>query len=187
MGTLKNITEFLNNETLLNQSKLDKVFELLYPEVKRIANSQLAKILRNSDVTPTLLVNECYLRLKHSVSLDLKNRKHFFSIASRCMRFYLVDLIRKQYNLKSKNITEFSISKISTDDKIAIDLMELDHAFNKLEKMDAELLNIVELRFFGGFSLKEIAKLLDINTTKVYRQWLLAKSILVSFLEEAHE
>ena len=187
MDSLANITKFLNGETLLDQNKLDKVFELLYPEVKKIANSQLAKILKNFDVTPTLLVNECYLRLKHSVSLDLKNRKHFFSIVSRCMRFYLVDLIRKQYNLKSGHITNFSITQISTDDSFAIDLIELDHALNKLERMDAGLLNIVELRFFGGFSLEEIAQLLDSNKTLIFRQWLLAKSILANFIEETNE
>ncbi len=180
MGTLKNITEFLNNDTLLDQNKLDKVFE----EVKKIANRQLQKTHNLAGVTPTLLVNECYIKLTNSVSVDLKNKKHFFSLVARCMRFFLVDLIRKQYNLKESSATQFSVTQIIADDTFQTDIIELDYALNKLEKMDKDLLNIVELRFFSGFSLDEIAELLDSNQTKIYRKWLLAKAILVNFIDE---
>jgi len=184
MHSLENITKFLNNETLLDQNKLDKAFELLYPEVKKIAYGQLQKTHNLAGVTPTLLVNECYIKLTNSVSVDLKNRKHFFSLVARCMRFFLVDLIRKQYKLENTSITNLSVTQITADDNFETDIIELDQALNRLEKMDAELLNIVELRFFSGFSLDEIAELLDSNKTRIYRKWLLAKAVLLNLIEE---
>ncbi len=188
MNTINDITEFLNSETDINQVKLDKLFEMLYPEVKKIANMQLSKILKTSEVTPTLLVNECYLKLNNSSNVNLQNRKHFFCLVSRCMRFHLIDLIRKQYkNNNQVNNTQFSITQISADDSTGIDLLELNHALERLETMDKELLKIVELRFFGGFSLDEISELLETNKAKVYRQWLLAKSILVNLIDEENE
>ncbi|VAW44427.1 hypothetical protein MNBD_GAMMA03-891 [hydrothermal vent metagenome] len=187
MHSLENITRFLNNDTLINQDKLDKVFELLYPEVKKIANSQLAKTMQPPDVTPTVLVNECYIRLKNSVSVDLKNRKHFFSLVSRCMRFYLVDLVRQQYSLKNLHTAKLNITQITGDDTFETDIIELDYALDKLERMNTELLNIVELRFFSGFSLDEVAELLGSNKAKIYRKWLLAKAILLNFIDEKNE
>ena len=188
MNTINDITEFLNSETDINQVKLDKLFEMLYPEVKKIANMQLSKIIRTSEVTPTLLVNECYLKLNNSSNVNLHNRKHFYCLVSRCMRFHLIDLIRKQYKSNNQdNNTQFSITQISADDSTGIDLLELNHALERLEIMDKELLKIVELRFFGGFSLDEISELLETNKAKVYRQWLLAKSILVNLIDEENE
>lgn len=188
MNTINNITEFLNCETNINQDKLDKMFELLYPEVKKIANMQLAKIIKTSEVTPTLLVNECYLKLNKSANVNLQNRKHFYCLVSRCMRFHLIDMIRKQYkNNNQDNSTQFSITQISADDSTGIDLLELNHALERLEIVDKELLKIVELRFFGGFSLDEISEMLETNKAKIYRQWLLAKSILVNLIDENNE
>ncbi|VAW44056.1 hypothetical protein MNBD_GAMMA02-522 [hydrothermal vent metagenome] len=188
MNAINDITEFLTNESNLNQDKLDRLFEMLYPEIKKIANIQLAKIIKTSDVTPTLLVNECYLKLNKSANVNLQNRKHFYYLVSRCMRFHLIDLIRKQYkNQNQDNSTSFSMTQITTDDSIGIDLLELNYALERLETMDKELLKIVELRFFGGFSLDEISVLLETNKTKIYRQWLLAKSILINLIDENNE
>jgi RNA polymerase sigma factor (TIGR02999 family) len=188
MNTINDITEFLNSDSNINQDKLDKMFELLYPEVKKIANMQLAKIIKTSEVTPTLLVNECYLKLNNSSNVNLQNRKHFYCLVSRCMRFHLIDLIRKQYkSIKQENSTQFSITQITADDSTGIDLLELNHALERLETMDKELSKIVELRFFGGFSLDEISVLLETNKAKTYRQWLLAKSILVNLIDDNNE
>lgn len=188
MNTINDITEFLNSETNIDQEKLDRMFVMLYPEVKKIANMQLAKIIKTSEVSPTLLVNECYLKLNNSSNVKLQNRKHFYCLVSRCMRFHLIDLIRKQYKSQNQvNDTHFSITQISADDSIGIDLLELNHALERLETMDKELLRIVELRFFGGFSLDEISVLLETNKAKIYRQWLLAKSILINLIDEINE
>ena len=185
MNNIDNITDFLSQNTILNQSEIDNAFAMLYPEVKHIANSQLAKMFKNPEITPTLLVNECYLKLKNSVNLEFKNKKHFYSLVARCMRFYLIDMIRKQHQIKHQfNTTQFSITQIANEENFTVDLIELDHALNQLKSIDSNLLNIIELRFFAGFSLDEIANLLNTNKTKIYRQWLLAKSLLLNLIDE---
>jgi len=187
MQSLEKITEFLNDDSLMDQSKLDKVFELLYPEIKSIAHNQLNRTHNLKGITPTVLVNECYIKLTNAVSLNLKSRKHFYSLVARCIRFYLVDLIRKQYNLINQEKCQLSQTQITADESFEAEVLDLDYALNKLENIDKELMNIVELRFFSGFSLHEIADILGSNKSKIYRQWLLAKSILVNFIDELNE
>jgi len=187
MPTLNSITAFFNDENIINNEKLDRVFDELYPEIKRIANIQLAKIVKTPEMSPTSLVNECYLKLQKSVNIDMKNRKHFYSLVSRCMRFYLIDLIRKQYTLENTSRTDFSITQITTDESYGMEILELDEALNRLEILDKNLMNIVEMRFFGGFSLDEIADVLKTNKSDVYRQWLLAKSLLMNLIDEGSD
>jgi len=184
MKSLENITEFLNTHDELSQDKLDTLFEVLYPEVKKIANAQLHKMSSHHVMSATVLVNECYLKLKKSKFIHVKSEKHFYTLTSRCMRFYLVDIFRNSCTDKNKRIeTEFHMEKIEGEGSVQIDLLELEHALKQLEQINKNLLNIVELRFFGGFSLEEIADLYSTNISSIYQKWLLAKSLILNFIK----
>lgn len=184
MQNLGDITAFLNRNQALNRDQWDHLFEMLYPEVKKIANQQLNKIIRTAELTPTVLVNECYLKLKSSAGVDLQNRKHFYGVVSRCMRFHLIDMVRKQYrSIQPSADTQFSVTQIAVEET-EVDLLALGHALERLENIDKALMDIVDLRFFGGFSLEEVAELYDSNKSQIYRQWQLAQSILANLMDE---
>ncbi len=185
MKTLDSITEFLNKGGEPTKDKLDTLFQHLYPEIKKIANAQLSKMNSHHVLSPTILVNECFLKLKDYSNIQLNDRKHFYRLASRCMRFYLVDMFRNMSAKKNDGIeTEFKLDSVAGEEAEQIDLLSLDTALKKLELIDSFLSEIVELRFFGGFSMDEIAELYDTNKSKIYQKWLLARSMLLNFIDD---
>jgi len=185
MKTIENITQFLNTGVEPHSDKLDKLFDILYPEIKKIANAQLHKMRSHNVISATILVNECYIKLKGNSNIHLNNRKHFYTLTSRCMRFYLVDMFRNMYAQKNEGIeTEFNLDHIPGEETQHIDLLSLDTALKKLEDVDAFLAQIVELRFFGGFSMDEIANLYSTNKSNIYTKWQLAKSMLLNFIDD---
>ncbi|MGJ8662502.1 MAG: ECF-type sigma factor [Marinicella sp.] len=185
MSDLKNITKIINSDALREDKKVDWLFDKLYPEVKKIANAQLRRLGRSSEMSATMLVNECFIKLKNISQIDLKNRKHFYSLTSRCMRFYLVDLFRHQQSQKNSGVqTVMTTEGVADEDMFQIDVLALDRALSGLEKIDENLAKVVELKFFGGFSFEEIADIVESTKGQVYQKWLMAKSILLSLIED---
>lgn len=181
-----NITKYLNEKLALSSDKLDTLFESLYPEIKKIAHIQLNKINTTNTMSATVLLNECYIKFKEQKTL-FKDKQHFFSLTSKCMRFYLIDLYRSRISQKNKGIMVEFDDQITGEDPFQIDLIALDMAINQLEEIDEKLANVVELRFFGGLTLDEIAQLSGSNINAIYKEWLLAKSILVNLIGEQQE
>lgn len=185
MSEHQNITKIINSAALQAGSKVDWLFEKLYPEVKKIANSQIRKLGSSSEMSPTMLVNECFIKLKNIKEIELKSRKQFYSLTSKCMRFYLVDLFRQQNAQKNSGVqTVLATEGVADNEVMQIDVLALDKALTELEKIDEYLGKVVELKFFGGFSFDEIGDILDSSKGQVYQKWLMAKSILVSFIED---
>ncbi len=185
MSDLENITKIINSDALRAGKKVDWLFEKLYPEVKKIANAQLRRLGRSSGMSATMLVNECFIKLKNINQVELKNRKHFYSLTSRCMRFYLVDLFRQQQSEKNSGIhTVLTTEGVADEDMFQIDVLALDRALSTLEKIDQNLAKVVELKFFGGFSFEEMGDILESTKGQVYQKWLMAKSILLSLIED---
>ncbi len=185
MSNSPNITKIINSDALKAGKKVDWLFEQLYPEVKKIANAQLRKMGQNSEMTPTVLVNECFIKLKNIQDIDLKNRKHFYSLTARCMRFYLVDMFRQQLSQKNSGIhTTLATEGVAGEDMMQVDVLALDKALSELENIDGKLAQVVELKFFGGFSFEEMADIMDSSKGVVYQKWLMAKSILLSLIED---
>ena len=179
------ITQLLESEDYSQKENIDTLFDLLYSEIRKIASSQLNKLNPDHSISPTVLVNECYLKLNVAKQLNLKNRKHFYCIAAKCMRFYLMDLLKSQGSQKREGIdTMLSLTKLTGEDKLEVELLSLDEAINALEQIDEKLSRIVELRFYWGFSLDEIASLFETNKNKIYQQWLMAKSLLLNLIQE---
>ena len=186
MSELKNITKILNSHALQSGAQVDYLFTELYPEVKKIANSQLRKMGQQAELSPTMLVNECFIKLKRNDELNLQNRKHFYSLIARCMRFYLVDLIRQQNNQKNSGVhTVMTAEGVPDKDQLEVEVLTLHQALAHLESIDLELARVVELRFFGGFSFEEMADILEITKSQAYQKWLMARSILLNIIEDA--
>jgi RNA polymerase sigma factor (TIGR02999 family) len=161
---------------------LQALFAYVYGELKTLARKQLA----NSN-TPTLnttaLVHEAYLKLSRPDGRSLHGRVHFFALAAKAMRQIVMDHVRAKLTGKRggeqldlvdlDDAFEVADGKLSPDD-----LLVVDRALTQLEKDEPELADLVELRFFGGLALPEIALLRDVSERTLSRDWRRAKAQL---------
>lgn len=187
MNTKDQITQLLETDGFSEAQNIDQLFELLYKEIKNIASIQLRKLNPDKSLSPTVLVSECYLKLQNTSGLNLKNRKHFYCIAAKSIRFYLMDLYKSQFSQKRDGInTVLSLTKLTEEEPIDVEIESLDAALTELETIDEELARLVELRFFWGFTLENIAEIFETSTNKIYQKWLMAKSLLLNLMQDSN-
>ncbi len=180
-----NVTQFINQANIKNDEVLNELFELLYTKIKFLANIQLNKLNPDQSISPTQLVHECYLKLIHSQTLSLKDRNHFYAVSAKCMRFYLVDTLKKSNHLKNKGVnTELKLTEFVSDDNIDLQLLDLDFLLNQLELINEELSSITELRIFGGFTFEEIADIKNEPKSSIYNKWRMANAYLKDLSKE---
>jgi RNA polymerase sigma factor (TIGR02999 family) len=165
---------------------LEQLVPLVHRELHRIARHCMAAERTGHSLQPTALLNEAYLRLTGLTQLDWQNRAHFFAMSARLMRRILVDVAR------SKKYVKRGGGKIVAplEDAMAVaversqDLVALDLALEALARFDARKSRVVELRFFGGFTVEETAEVLGVSPETVHRDWRLAKSWLRRELQQ---
>lgn len=163
-----------------DDSAQDKLFPLVYQELKRIARRHLRNETPGQTLQTTALVNEAYLRLVDQTRVSWQNRAHFYAIAAQIMRRILIDHARSRARLKRGG----AVCKISLDEAAAVsdeqadELLALDEALQVLARIDARRSQVVELRFFGGLSNSEIAVVLKIAPNTVIRDWNMARAWL---------
>ena len=171
------IPKLLEEASRGDQTAVDALFEAVYVQLRRMAKDYLRDERPDHTLQATALVHEAYLRLIGGQQIDWQNRAQFFSIASQVMRHILVDHARKRTADKRGK----GAGKLSLDEVINlaaarnIDLVALDDALVTLADLDAEQSKIVELRFFGGLTIKEIAEILEISEMTVSRKWKTAR------------
>lgn len=165
---------------------LDELMPLVYDELRRIAARYLERERPDHTLQPTGLVHEAYLRLVNQKQVDWRNRAQFFGLAASMMRRILVNHAEAKRAEKRGGKRE----KISLDEvtivlrEDMIDLLELDQALHRLEKFDKLKSEIVELKFFGGLTIEEIAELTQTSTATVEREWAFARGWLYKNLSE---
>jgi RNA polymerase sigma factor (TIGR02999 family) len=153
---------------------------LVYDELKRLAGSYLRRERLDHTLQSAALVNEAYLRLVDQKQVQWQNRAHFFGIAAQMMRRILVDHARGHKAAKRGA----GMPVLALDEAVAeaqgrsVDLIGLDDALQKLEKIDPQQGKIVELRFFSGLSIEETATVLGISPATVKRDWAAARAWL---------
>ena len=173
-----------------NSSALDKLTAFILPDLQRIAQLLLSKERPNHTLTTNALINELYLRLLVNESVTIHDRSHFLALASKRMRFVLIDYARKsnyQKNNSGQRTSSFdeSIYRRDVATKTDVDnLMDIDKALAHLEKLNPAWARVVELRYFGGCQFKEIAEIMDINQRRAERYWSHAKNWLYNYLNE---
>jgi len=161
-----------------NEQALDELTPLVYEELRRLAARYLRKERKSHTLQPTALVHEAYLRLVDQKSPDWQNRSHFFGVAARLMRQILVDHARQRQANKRAG------RKVSLEDAVSFqqersrDLLALDTCLNALEKFDPRKCRAIELRYFGGLSMDEIAQTLHVSTVTVRRDLRMAEAWL---------
>lgn len=167
-------------------SAFDRLFPLVYDELRRIAHRQLARERGDHTLGTTALVHEAYLKLVDQTRAQLTDRAHFFAVASRAMRRILVDYARRHRALKRGGVA----GAVSLDDSALIaaeradTLVALDEALTRLAEVDERISRVVECRFFGGLTEEETAEALQITARTVRRDWVKAKGWLHRELRE---
>lgn len=165
---------------------MDRLLSLVYDDLKRRARRQLGS-RRDATLSTTGLVHEAYLRLAATPRPDWQDRHHFFAVASKAMRSVVVDYARRRSAIKRGGLTrsvglDESVLRV---DKETAEVLALNDAVAHLATVDPRLAELVELRFFGGLSVEEIAELLRVSDRTVKRDWSKARTLLHGFLRSA--
>jgi RNA polymerase sigma-70 factor, ECF subfamily len=160
---------------------LDKLTPLVYGELRRMAHRHMAKERAGHTLQTTALVNEVYLRLVKFTGMTWNDRAHFFAVCARLMRRILTDSARARHYLKrGGNARHLSFDEaLVISGKPRTDFVALDDALNSLATIDPRKTQVVELRFFGGLSVEETARVLKVSADTVMRDWSFAKDWLL--------
>lgn len=165
----------------------DELFALLYAELKRLARAQLGRGRRENFLDTTTLVHEAYLRLAPAGGLAAQDRAGLLNFAARVMRNVLIDMVRRREARKRGSALRVSWPEGFEPPAAAapdpVDLLALDAALRALEKESPRLAELVDLRFFGGLELDEIAGLLGVTDRTLRRDWRRARAFLWATLE----
>ncbi len=186
MAETAEITQLLKAHGEGNREALDVLLPLVYDELRRLAANYLAHERRDHTLQPTALVHEAYLRLVNQHSVDWRNRAQFYGLAANMMRRILVNHADKKRAEKRGSGGE----KVSLEDEIVsvgeidLDLLALNEALNSLAELDKEKAQLVEMKFFGGMTIDEIAEVTGISTATVEREWAFARGWLLKTLTE---
>jgi RNA polymerase sigma factor (TIGR02999 family) len=186
MGKVGEVTLLLAAAQQGQAEALDKLFALLYPELRRIAAARMRKTDERVMLDTTSLVHECYLRLLKLDELSLNDRGHFLAYAAKVMRSVVVDLAREQQAQRRGGDMAF----VTLDTAVASSLpngedevLHIHEALEALGEIDPRLVKVVEMRYFIGLDNTEIAQVLDVSTRTVERDWERARSFLFAALK----
>jgi RNA polymerase sigma-70 factor, ECF subfamily len=184
------ITELLRDWQSGSQEALDRLMPVVYSALRAIASRHLSRERRDGTLATTALVHEAYVRLLDQREVDWESRAHFFAIAARLMRRIVVDEARRRKRVKRGSGAMHM--QIESADEIAVggdgleapDVLALDRALADLEAMDPDQGRLVELKFFGGLTVDEIAAVMNISPRTVKREWSVARAWLYRALQD---
>jgi RNA polymerase sigma factor (TIGR02999 family) len=158
---------------------LDQLLPLVYDELRALARSYLRRERREHTLQATALVHELFLRFAHEGRTDWQDRSHFFGIAARAMRQILVAHARQHSAQKrGGGVNHVALSDVPDPADPSVDLLALDTALASLADLDEMQARIVELRYFGGYTIDETAEILESSPATISREWQTARAWL---------
>jgi RNA polymerase sigma factor (TIGR02999 family) len=181
------ISELLIRWQSGDREALEALVPLVYKELREIARYHLRRERPGHTLQSAALVNEAYLRLVEQRPFDTSSRDHFLAVASRLMRQILVDYARSHGAAKrgADNRVELDLSLVLANVP-STDLIAVDDALTSLAKLDEQQSRIVELRFFGGLAIEEVAVSLGVSASTVKRDWNVAKAWLTRHIKKGN-
>lgn len=175
------ITRILEQVANGDERAVDELLPVLYLELKKLANYHLGQERPDHTLQPTALVHEAYLKMAGQDRIEWKNKAHFMAIASRVMRQVLVDHVRGRAAKKRGG----NAQRITLDEALTpptgpptMDLLALDKSLTRLGENHPEKASLVEMRFFGGLKVGEIAEIMGVTSRTVVRHWKFAQAWL---------
>jgi len=174
------VTQLLEKFQPGDRQTADRLFAQVYTEMRARAAGYLRRERKSHTLQPTALVHEAYLELVDQTRVDWRGKVHFLAIAAQAMRRILVDHARRRGAAKRGGDRH----RIALDDNLVIeshrdvDLLALEDALTKLAKLDPRQTQMIELRFFGGLSVAQVAKVMGISKRTVEREWTMVRAWL---------
>lgn len=158
----------------------DRASDIVYPELRRIADSYLRRERSDHTLQPTALIHEAFLRLAGIGNLKFESRKHFFALAAQLMRRILVDHARSMKSRKrGGGAAKFSLDSVTNYTPSAADqFLAVHEALDELRTLNPRKAQVIELRYFGGLNLEEVSDILSISVTTAHREQRLAEAWL---------
>jgi RNA polymerase sigma factor (TIGR02999 family) len=187
-GSDGEVTRLLSQMKEGNQEAAGQLVPLVYRELRRMAAAYMQRERPDHTLQATALVNEAYLRLAGGSQPSLQNRAHFFAIAAHAMRQVLMDYGRQHRAGKRGG----GARKVDIDAELFIapgaleDVIAVDEALERLEKIDPRQSQLIELRFFAGLSVEDAADVMGVSPITIKREWRSAKAWLLRELEIAN-
>jgi len=183
---MDSITELLIATRSGNPQATEKLFAIVYSELKTIARSQRRRWVGNHTINTTALIHEAYLKLSEGAAAGFANRTHFYATASKAMRQILVNYAEQQSAAKRGG----DQVQVPLEDAefvtgtTAEELLDLERLLRKLDEEDPRRCRIVECRVFGGMTIEETADALDISPATVKREWQVVSARLFQALHD---
>jgi RNA polymerase sigma factor (TIGR02999 family) len=182
--SVQEVTQLLGDWSGGDEGALEKLIPLVQPELHRLAHYYMSRERTGHTLQTTALLNEAYLQLTDATQPPWQNRTHFMAVAAQLMRRIMVDHARTRHALKrgagAIRVT-LDETALVTEER-AEELLALDEALEKLAVFDRRRCEIVEMRYFGGLTVEEIADVLKVHPNTVMRDWRAAKAWLYAEL-----
>ncbi len=176
----EDITGLLNNLGDNNQNQAEAIYPLVYDYLKEMAHAQLLQERRGHTLETTALVHEAYIKMVNQDQASFLNRSHFLAIAALAMRRILISYARKRHAEKrgGKETPVTFIDGMAARQANTEELIDLDDALKKLEAMNERQAKVVQYRFFGGLTYKEIARVIGDTEHSIRYDWRVARAWL---------
>lgn len=180
------ITEMIRQAHAGDAEALGRLFEAIYPDLRRIARARLRGALADADLGTTALVSECYLKMHAARRLDAPDRGRFFAYVAMAMRSIIVDIARARASGRrgggADHVEIDEVAVPSTDPRAAAEIIRVHEALEEIAVHDARLARLVEMRYFGGYEDEEIAHVRELSPRTVRRDWQKARLLLAAAL-----
>ncbi|MGE3180319.1 MAG: ECF-type sigma factor [Phycisphaerae bacterium] len=168
-----------------NASAAAQLFPLVYRDLRAVAASKLRNVRADHTLQATALVHESFLRLVQQTGAEWNGRGHFLAVAATAMRQILTDHARRRAAAKrGADWGRVTLSNVGVGDKPELDVLRLDELLQELCEADPRKHRVVELRFFGGLTVDEIAEVLGVSKSTVESDWRAARAWLAVELEK---
>ena len=180
MNTEKDVTQVLNRVSEGDRGAAEELLPLVYEDFRSLAKMYMSRESYSHTLQPTALVHEAFLKLIDQTRVDWQGRTHFFAVGAQAMRRILVDHARRKRREKHGG----TLDRIELDDDVALspqsdqDVLALEEALEKLETVDERQSKIVELRFYAGLTVKEVAEVLGVSKRTIEAEWTMVRAWL---------
>ena len=169
-----------------HEAVAEELIARVYQELRQLAAARMARESAGQTLQATALVHEAWLRLFHGNAAGWQNRGHFFAAAAQTMRRILIERARRKMSVKRGeraehvSIEEVDVAQTLPDERVLL----IDEALERLQRKDAELAQVVVLKFFGGLTNIEVAETLGVTERTVHNKWVFAKAWLLENIQE---
>jgi len=182
----QHITRLLHSARDGDNQALNRLYEEIFPVLRRIAASQHG-VRADMTLSPTVVVNELFLRIADSSAMNSQDRHHFFATCARAMRFIIADFARASLTKKrgsDYDVIPFVTALAGQPDR-AQEVLEIHDALDNLQTVEPRLREVVELKFFAGLAYQEIAELQGVSERTIKRDWVRARALLLAFSQSS--